>query len=162
LNQVRSSLGHGIGREKAAAFAAVPDVIRNGYVFDRKGNWKNRGVDSFVLVAPIRIGSDNYACEAIVEQRIDGKERRFYLHEVNLQSQLSDTIKTATGAASIEKPSRPVRSILAKDYSEFNRDSVSKVVDENGEPLAVYHGTNAGEFFEFDREETEKQRVAPE
>ena len=31
----KSSLGHGIGREKASAFAAVPDVIRHGIVFDR-------------------------------------------------------------------------------------------------------------------------------
>lgn len=140
-NSVKSSLGHGIGREKAAAFAAVPDVIRKGFVFDRQRNWKNRGVDSFVLVAPIKIGNDKYVCEAIVEQKGTGKERRFYLHEVNLQSLLSDTIKTPAGGAGIGKPARPVRSILAKLAAEFKPDSVSKVVDGNGEPKVVYHGT---------------------
>lgn len=119
---VKSSLGHGIGREKAAAFAAVPDVILHGMVFDRQSNWKNAGRDSFVIVAPIRIGRENYVCEAIVEQMGEGSDWRFYLHEVNLQSALSDTIKTATGAASTGEPARPVRSILAKLVADFNRE----------------------------------------
>lgn len=58
--------------------------------------------------------------EAIVEQRSDGNERRFYLHEVNLQSQLSETIKTPTGGAGNGKPARPVRSILAQLARKFN------------------------------------------
>ena len=120
---VKSSLGHGIGREKAAAFAAVPAVIQNGVVFDRQKNWKGRGVDSFVLAAPIKIGNEMYVCEAIVEQKSNGNERRFYLHEVNLQSLLSETIKTPTGGAGNGKPARPVRSILAQLARKFNGEN---------------------------------------
>ena len=142
---VKSSIGHGIGRSKAAAFAAVPDVIRDGVLFDRQKNWKGRGTNTYVIAAPIRIGSENYVCEAIVEEKVGRKaERRFYLHEVNLQSTVSDTIKTPTGGVGIGNPSRPVRSILARKAVEFNRKDVSKVVDENGEPKVVYHGTPHG------------------
>ena len=34
-----------------------------------------------------------------------------------------------------------LKSLLQKIYS-VNENSVSKVVDENGEPLVVYHGSN--------------------
>ena len=103
------------------AVHAVPDVIRHGYIFDRQENWKGRGVNSFVLVAPIMIGNENYVCEAIVEQKgEEGKEKRFYLHEVNLQSQLSDTIKTPTGGAGNGKPARPVENILSKSRPTHN------------------------------------------
>ncbi|WP_373506709.1 hypothetical protein [Thiocapsa sp.] len=32
---------------------------------------------------------------------------------------------------------------MAQDVQTFNQDRVSKVVDANGEPLVVYHGTRA-------------------
>ena len=37
--------------------------------------------------------------------------------------------------------------------------SVSKVVDENGEPLVVYHGTTAGGFTEFSQDASKKERA---
>jgi len=65
------------------------------------------------------IGTETYALEAIIEQKEDGKERRFNLHEENLQSKLHETIQTPTGGASIVKPSRPVPSILAQKATEL-------------------------------------------
>jgi len=53
---VKSSLGHGMGREKAAAFAAVPEIISKGKVFDRQENWKGRGYDTFVIGASFKMG----------------------------------------------------------------------------------------------------------
>ena len=44
LEGVKDSLGYGIGREKSAAFAAVPDIIRKGTVFDRQSRWKWAGI----------------------------------------------------------------------------------------------------------------------
>jgi hypothetical protein len=41
---------------------------------------------------------------------------------------------------------------------ENNPESASQVVDENGEPLVVYHGTNL-EFNEFDYSQTQKNDV---
>ena len=140
---VKSSVAHGIGAKKAAAFAAVKDVIEKGVVFDRNDDWKGRGYATAAIAAPIRMGGKDYVCELIVNRYRD--RNAFYLHEVNLKEKLSDTIKTATGAVSIGEPARPVRSIIAQRLSEVNPSAVSKVVDENGEPLVVYHGTNATE-----------------
>jgi len=77
---IKSSLAHGIGRMKAAAFAAVPAVIENGEIIDIKYNWKDRGYDTVVIAAPINIGSNEYYEGVIVlkEENAD----RYYLHEV--------------------------------------------------------------------------------
>lgn len=52
---VKDSMAHGIGKEKAAAFKAVPEVIQNGLIVDWENNWKGRSYDSAVLAAPIEI-----------------------------------------------------------------------------------------------------------
>lgn len=143
---VKSSVAHGIGAKKAAAFAAVKDVIEKGVVFDRNDDWKGRGYATAAIAAPIRMGGKDYVCELIVNRYKD--RNAFYLHEVNLKEKLSDTIKTATGAVSIGEPARPVMSIIAQRLAEVNPASVSKVVDENGEPLVVWHGSEK-RFSEF-------------
>ncbi|MGN0846068.1 MAG: hypothetical protein ACI4RA_01630 [Kiritimatiellia bacterium] len=135
-DSVKSSIGHGIGRAKAAAFAAVPDVIRNGIVFNRKTNWNDRKYDSYVLAAPISIDGKPYVCEAIIEERPE-KERRFYLHEVNLQSQFAETIKTPTGGAGLGEQARPLRSILAKDYLESQADWTRYAKDSEADNAAA-------------------------
>ena len=139
----KSSVAHGIGSRKAAAFAAVKDVIEKGVVFDRNDNWKDRGYATATIVAPIRMGGMDYVCELVVNRHRD--RNAFYLHEVNLKEKLSDTIKTATGAVSIGESARPVRSIIAQRLAEVNPHAVSKVIDENGEPKVVYRGVLGSE-----------------
>ncbi|MBL9117962.1 MAG: hypothetical protein JNJ83_23340 [Verrucomicrobiaceae bacterium] len=46
-----------------------------------------------------------------------------------------------SNTAQVYTPGRPLYGPLAG--GEVNPDSVSKVVDENGEPIVMYHGTNA-------------------
>ncbi len=77
---VKDSMAHGIGRRKAAAFAAVPHVIQFGQEIDAQTNWKNRGYDTRVFAAPITVGGTetNYIA-AVVTQ---GTDNRYYLHEV--------------------------------------------------------------------------------
>lgn len=134
---VKSSMGHGIGALKAAAFYAVPKVIKKGKVFDRQQNWKGRGYDTAVLAAPISIAGKEYICEVIVEQRPN--RQGFYLHEVEVKEKLGNVFKTATQGSTRQAS----RSILALRDAEVNTiwENCSKVVDENGEPLVVYHGT---------------------
>lgn len=40
---VKSDIGHGIGRKKAAAFAAVPEVIAQGQVVDYRATGRTEG-----------------------------------------------------------------------------------------------------------------------
>lgn len=41
---VKDSIAHGLGRNTAAAFAAVPDVIKSGIEIDRQRNWKGKRI----------------------------------------------------------------------------------------------------------------------
>lgn len=140
---VKDSLGHGIGSLKSAAYAAVPSVIERGIIFDRQTNWKNRGYDTAVLAAPITIGDKEYICEVVVETRPN--RQGFYLHEVELKEKVENAFKTPTKGSAFPTS----RLILAKKADKVNEEGVSKVVDENGEPLVVYHGTNERRI-EFD------------
>lgn len=85
---VKSSIGHGIGKAKAAAFAAVPHIIEKGIIFDHQSNWKGRDYDSLSFIAPITIGGVRYNAEVIVKKSKDSQ--RFYLHEVEIDKKLAD------------------------------------------------------------------------
>lgn len=83
-DSVKDDIGHGVGRAKAITFAAVPDILKNGYVLDYKKNWKNRGYDSAVIGAKVNISDGKYAGKyyglAVVKLLDDNK---MYLHEVH-------------------------------------------------------------------------------
>lgn len=131
---VKASMSHGIGRLKASAFMAVKDVIENGFIFNRESNWKGRGYDTAVIVAPIKIGGESYTCEVVVKK--SDKRNSFYLHEVEIKETLEDMFKTTTEGAI----SQASKLIIGKHIAEV-KENVSKVVDENGEPMVMYHGT---------------------
>lgn len=137
LEGVKSSIGHGIGSLKSAAFACVEDVIRNGVVFDRQKNWKERGYDTAVIAAPVTIKGVEYVCEVVVEQRTN--RQGFYLHEVEIKKKLEDVFKTSTKGGT-PQASRSILALRAEDVKR-EEEGMSKVVDENGEPLVVYHGS---------------------
>lgn len=77
---VKDSMAHGIGRRKAAAFAAVPQVIAQGRQIDTQQNWKGRGYDTLVFAAPVKVGSDTNYIAAVVTKSTENN--RYYLHEV--------------------------------------------------------------------------------
>ena len=77
---IKDDISHGIGREKVAAFMAVPDVLKHGKVVDYRENWKGRGYDTAVVAAPIKISGEDYIAGVCVK-RASG-ESRFYVHEV--------------------------------------------------------------------------------
>lgn len=132
---VKSSIGHGIGKEKASGFALVPRVIEDGRIISRETNWKNRGYDTAVIAAPIRMGGVAYVAEVVVIQR--PSSNKFYLHEVEIKERLEGAFKTPTEGSA----PRTSRLIISKLQAEGKLES-SKVVDENGEPLVVYHATD--------------------
>ncbi len=145
LKGVEDSLGHGMGRLKAAAFMAVKDVIEKGFIFNRETNWKGRGWNTAVITAPIKIGTKNYICEVVVKKI--NNSQRFYLHEVETKETLGGVFKSVANNGNASQVSRL---ILGKHLAEVN-GKVSKVVDENGEPLVVYHRSREA-FNIFDEE----------
>ena len=142
---VKDSISHGIGRVKSAAFAAVPSIITDGRIISTDENWKDRNYDSYTFAAPVRIGTETYVGVVVVTRGKGKNENRFYLHEVVLQKSLQDrSIKTDTEADSHHGD---IANVLKNIVSAS--DDVSKVVDGNGEPQVVYHGS-PGKFYKFD------------
>ncbi|HOE94341.1 MAG TPA: hypothetical protein PLU97_02955, partial [Candidatus Cryptobacteroides sp.] len=151
---IRATIAHGpLHRRKAIAFAAVPEIIRKGILLDYSENWKGRGYDTALLAAPVRMGSDDTVVFVVVKQ---AEKQKFHLEEVYTKKMLEEAYqKTGTRATSevvgepgtapsfVLKIALPVFSVKGKD--------VSKVVDENGEPLVVYHATNK-DFSEFSKD----------
>ena len=137
LKGVEDSIAHGVGRLKSAAFMAVPDVIEKGFIFNREENWKERGWNTAVIVAPIKLGEDDYVCEVVVK-KVRGQQR-FYLHEVEIKKTLDGVFKSVANNGNASQVSKL---ILGKHLAEV-KGNVSKVVDENGEPKVVYHGSTA-------------------
>ncbi len=134
---VKASIAHGVGRLKSAAFAVVHDVIERGVLVEIAPDWKGRGEDSYVIAAPVQIGNTAYVCEVVV---MKGETRTgFYLHEVQIKEKLLDVFKTGvvTGTSGASK------SILLDVWQRVKQieENCSKVVDENGEPRVVYHGS---------------------
>ncbi len=77
---VRDSLGHGYGKLKAATFAALPDVLRDGKIISYDANYKNRGYESFLISAPVKVGNETVYVGAYVIK--DQKTQRYKVHEV--------------------------------------------------------------------------------
>lgn len=144
---VKDSISHGLGRNKAVAFTSVPEVITDGVIIDRQTNWKGRGYDSYTIAAPISIGGDGYTCVVVVIEGHSIGKRSFYLHEVALQKNLQDAyFKTDTKA---EPHQGDIANVLRKIIT--TKENSSKVVNENGEPMVVYHGTrDKSNFSVFD------------
>ena len=117
LEGVKASLGRGIGKEKAAAFAAVPEVIKEGFIYNYEINWKNRGYDTAVIIAPILFNNKRSACEVVIQIRPN--RVGFYLHEVEEIKKLLDVFKTATEGGT---PQRASKLIIAQYASHVNKN----------------------------------------
>lgn len=122
-NGVKDDIAHGIGRNKAAAFVAVPDVIKKGKILDVQYNWKGRGYDTVIVAAPVVFSGQN-AIEGVILRKKSINDD-FYLHEIKIEG--ISTFKTGAnkiGAPSADIPS--VISILQKvfDYKEKSDGNV--------------------------------------
>lgn len=122
---VKDDVSHGIGRKKAASFAAVPEVIEQGKTIDYQRNWKNRGYDTAVVVAPVTMDGNLYY-EGVILKRSRG-ENAFYLHEVLEEKDGAEPFKTGAGISDglPGGTAPPVISLLQK-VAEVNRNMSSE------------------------------------
>lgn len=172
---VKSSVSHGIGRKKAVAFMAVPDVIKNGRIIDYTDNYKKRGYDTAVFSAPIQLGNEDYYVAAVIN--VEKEKNSFYLHEMAVVNKKEDDMSFKTGTVKHGTPSDISSSIysLLNKLQNVNKNSNdvkysldidsdgnkltqqqaeyfknSKVRDEDGNLFKVYHGTSEN-FTVFDK-----------
>ena len=85
---IKDSLGHGGSRAKIVAFAAIPNVLRQGIVVDHQVDWKGRGYETYVVAAPVTIGVDRYFVGSVLISRKSG--RRFYTHDLIVERESRD------------------------------------------------------------------------
>gem|GEM_PF-5313572 len=128
---VKDSISHGIGRNKAIAFAAVPEIIKDGAIIDRQENWKGRGYGSVTFAAPVKIGKDGYVGVVVAKQLLEKKtgSHRFYLHEVVLQKNLlSEEFKTGmnTGSKRGDVAKLLKKIVNVKENNEKNESEAEK------------------------------------
>lgn len=126
---VDDSIGHGVGRNKAIAFAAVKDVIENGVLVDYDKNHKGRGYDGAVISAPIEIKEERYICSVVITRM---KDNRFYLHEVIEQKKLSDE-----GSNSVQRQPQRLKAFakILQNILSAKDLQINISLDKNGEPM---------------------------
>lgn len=136
---VKSSVAHGIGRNKAVAFTAVPNVIKKGLIIDYKSSYKNRKYDTAVFAAPVSISNEEYFMAAVVT--VNQQSNEYYLHEVALQKK-EDNVSFKTGNSKSATPSDTKSSIysLLNELQNVNsnnlQDKFSLKEDSEGNKLS--------------------------
>jgi len=89
---VKNSKSHGMSRIKAAAFAAVKDVLENGVValpMDYYGTGGKKQPTG-IIVAPIEIDNKRYYCA--VEVIRNTENNRLYVHEAFAEEKVPDSV----------------------------------------------------------------------
>lgn len=131
----KADIAHGIGRKKAAAFLAVPDVVEKGGLIDYRENWKDRGYDTAVLAAPVKIADQKYLMGVVLERR--NGENQFYVHEVLAESNEGAT-PFWTGTIKDGTPGDDAPSVLSLLQKVMNvkRGNVRYSLDSEGNPLS--------------------------
>ena len=148
---VGDSLSHTMYQRKLDSIQALKEVLQKGVYLGALPDKDGQPIDNHYMAAPVKIGND--ATIVFVRLRQDTNGTRFYVHEVFTEDQKKELESHQTAAE--PEGSKPhgglklYKSIL-RDALSVKDEEVSKVVDENGEPLVVYHGSKAA-FDTFDR-----------
>jgi len=90
MKGIQSDKSHGIGRIKAASFAAVKDVLEKGAAILPLDYYATGGKKQMtgMMAAPILIGTDSFICVVVVIYNL--LERRLYLHETFLTEKIPE------------------------------------------------------------------------
>ena len=147
---IKDSLGHGFSQKKLDAITSLPEGMKIAAFIGEEPDFNGAPLDNGYFCYPILYQGETQVvfCRA----RRDINSNKVYVHEVWMEDEIKD-IPLQTAAKFLN--SKPhggnvlYKSILANFLN--NSNTASKVVDENGEPLVVYHGTTGGEFSVFDR-----------
>ncbi|MDO4493058.1 MAG: hypothetical protein Q4C53_04125 [Clostridia bacterium] len=87
-NSIRDDLNHGVTELKISSFAAVPQVIENGFVIDEDAKGKHQA-DRYVIAAPITISDEPYFMGVMVVRDVYD-DNRLYIHEIITKKALDE------------------------------------------------------------------------
>lgn len=143
-------------KEHIQSIAAIPQIIEESVYIDTIFNEdisRHPNVISYdYYVCGLKIGGVDYTVKAVISNMNDGS--RYYDHKLtNIEKgRLIDMINKAPVSSVSITTQTPETSALSsgKDKRLFSilQINSSKIVDENGEPLVVYHGSDR-RFYTF-------------
>ena len=153
----KSSLAHGIGRNKAIAFKAVPDVIRNGKIIDFQADWKGRGYDTVVIAAPVVIKGETFYEGAILIRENRGTS--FYLHEVTALKNKDTNAPIKTGSKAPSDAKVPSLISLLDEIRKVNapENNIGLVPMEE----SLEKSNTAGGIYDLDNAVSESDQIRP-
>lgn len=126
------------------SIAYIPQMIENAIFIDEQSNEKGSKFDTYrYYVVGLKINGVDYTAKMVVGQK-NGES--YYDHSLT-QIEKNNLINLTDGVkADVSGKDEAVES-LGKDKRLISilQTNSSKVVDENGEPLVVYHGTTNDE-----------------
>ena len=131
---IKNDLGHGIGRLKAASFAAVKDVLEKGVVINPMGQYhtNNKKNPTGMIAAPITIGGEKYVC--VVEVIANRQVTRLYVHEVtltkNLQGDVADSNAVPEDNSLVTQPQGEIAKVL-RNYVNTKNNGENNTKTEN-------------------------------
>ncbi len=150
---VRKVLHHDVENEvHLKSITYIPQMLENAVFVSEELNAKSTtGFDSYrYYVCGLEIGGEQYTAKLVV-----GKLGRETYYDHVLSPIKKDTL--LKGIGEIPSPRAQKKSISTeirdKRLLSILQTNSSKIVDGNGEPLVVYHGTDA-DFTVFDRAKT--------
>ena len=146
---VKDSLGHGFSQKKRDVITSLPEGMKVAAFIGEAKDFNGVDIDNGYFCYPIMYQGEKQVvfCRA----RRDVNSNKIYVHEVWTEDEIRGIPLQTAAKFSNSKPhggNTLYKSILADFLNKGNK--CSKIVDENGEPLVVYHGSDA-EFEVFDR-----------
>ena len=145
------------------SIAAIPQIIEKSVYIESEANndtAKNPDVVEYQhFVCGLKIGNEDYTVHSLVA--VDKHGNRYYDHNLTHieKTKLLDSIeRQAVKGQGFDTTSSTELTTLngykGKKLLELLQTNSSKVVDENGEPLVVYHGTTTPDITTFDLAKT--------
>ena len=136
----------------------IKDILKDSVVINSETNWKNRSYDSAILANKVKIGNEEYISTVVVEQIPQAnnkyKNRGYVVDAISLTRLNEGTVLQFNARVGDKAPFDTDNTVLMRNVLQniwnVNKKDVSQVVDENGEPLVVYHGTPHYGFTVFD------------
>ena len=134
---------------KREALACIGEIIEDGMPLNFSRDWKGKGHQSFILSAPIQIGKEKCIASVVVkreraEKHKDGTEKfnkpiAYVIDSIEIKKLTGQTNPVGQLNAMGVGVNTPVNLIdnTLQNIWNVNKKDVSKVVDENGEPIIV-------------------------
>jgi len=149
-------------------YAILPQLLREsayaGYEENTKLDKKPHVLGYETYYAAVSIDGKVYSVRIAVDRiKNDVRGRGYYYHqvdEVSLGDEVGSTRVLSDSTNQASTPSSPNGKIILSQLTGKVNNDASKVIDENGEPLVVYHGSDEG-FDTFLKEKIGTNIVLP-